>query len=805
MASGGNPVRVRPESGAAPVGFDGRTSVAGDAGGPAQVRHPSISHELQFRVTAEDRGLVEVPILAPHLEFRPLGDDGGLVVSETFNGALHGRLYCELLPLLDGERSRRDIAVALAASHPALQVQTALVSLATKGYVVSGDFAMASDQAGFWSALGASPRWAEARLGAARLAVVGDDGRLASALGEMGLTVKAASTADATLAVVVTGDHLADEHTEANRAHLVAGTPWTLVNATGATALFGPVFRPGDGPCWSCLAHRMRGNREVENFLRNVGGSGGAIRPRGGARTFGDAVFRLAAVEIAKWVVLGDGAPLHDHAISVDAVVPAMARHPVMRRPQCPACGAAALYRPDRPPAPMRLRASPKPVRNSGGARSVPPAETVRTYRHLVSPVSGVVTELLRITEVADDWLQVYWAGSNLALKSDSLRLLRNSLRTKSSGKGASRDQAEASALCEAIERYCGVFHGDEIRCRRAFSTFAEGEAIHPNTVQLFSDWQYEHAAAINARGFRFNQVPERFDPEVEMDWTPVWSFTGECPRYLPTSMLYYSMPLDGEKIYCGPDSNGCAAGNTMEEAILQGFLELVERDAFACWWYNRVRLPEVDLGSFDDAWLDGARDYYGAFGRELWVLDATHDFGIPVFVAVSRRTDKEAEDILFSAGAHLDPAIAALRAVCELNQYLTAVRDVGNDGAYLYDDPEMLWWWRNATLAGMPYLAPDPGAARRGRSDYPVPETNDLREDVEFCRALVERRGMEFLVLDQTRPDIGMPVAKTIVPGMRHFWARFGPGRLFDVPVGMGWLSTPTAPADLNPVAVFI
>ena len=59
--------------------------------------------------------------------------------------------------------------------------------------------------------------------------------------------------------------------------------------------------------------------------------------------------------------------------------------------------------------------------------------------------------------------------------------------------------------------------------------------------------------------------------------------------------------------------------------------------------------------------------------------------------------------------------------------------------------------------------------------------------------------------MLDQTRPDIGMPVAKTIVPGMRHFWARFAPGRLYDVPVAEGWLKQPVAEPDLNPVAVFI
>jgi len=42
----------------------------------------------------------------------------------------------------------------------------------------------------------------------------------------------------------------------------------------------------------------------------------------------------------------------------------------------------------------------------------------------------------------------------------------------------------------------------------------------------------------------------------------------------------------------------------------------------------------------------------------------------------------------------------------------------------------------------------------------------------------------MEFLVLDQTRPDIALPVVKVIVPGLRHFWPRFGPGRLYEIPV---------------------
>jgi ribosomal protein S12 methylthiotransferase accessory factor len=49
------------------------------------------------------------------------------------------------------------------------------------------------------------------------------------------------------------------------------------------------------------------------------------------------------------------------------------------------------------------------------------------------------------------------------------------------------------------------------------------------------------------------------------------------------------------------------------------------------------------------------------------------------------------------------------------------------------------------------------------------------------------------------------MPVVKVVVPGLRHFWPRFAPGRLFDVPVRLGRLPRPTAYADLNPIPLYV
>jgi len=73
-------------------------------------------------------------------------------------------------------------------------------------------------------------------------------------------------------------------------------------------------------------------------------------------------------------------------------------------------------------------------------------------------------------------------------------------------------------------------------------------------------------------------------------------------------------------------------AGNTLEEAIVQGFLELVERDAYAIWWYNRSQRAEVDLSQFNDTYVSDLYSQLAESGRKLWVLDVTSDLGVPTY-----------------------------------------------------------------------------------------------------------------------------------------------------------------------------
>jgi ribosomal protein S12 methylthiotransferase accessory factor len=71
----------------------------------------------------------------------------------------------------------------------------------------------------------------------------------------------------------------------------------------------------------------------------------------------------------------------------------------------------------------------------------------------------------------------------------------------------------------------------------------------------------------------------------------------------------------------------------------------------------------------------------------------------------------------------------------------------------------------------------------------------------VTACVNLAKREGLDFLVLDQTRPDIEVPVVRVIVPGLRHFYRRLAPGRLYDVPIKLGMRDRPLSESELNPI----
>jgi ribosomal protein S12 methylthiotransferase accessory factor len=736
----------------------------------------------------------EVLHFAPNFTVYALSSDELCLYSEDRKFILRGTLYCAIASLLaEGARNAKDLESVLAQYFPSDQIQEALKRLLDRRYVVPKSASTNGSVAAYWESLGLPAETAEKNLQACRIRVqaIGVDGEaeLTAALTALGARIVKRSP-DLTVAMV--SDYLEEPLAELNRRHLSEGTPWILVQPSGIFPLVGPVLSPGKGACWQCLADRMKRNREVRGMLtRNEEAHLLAVSPLA-QHPVGQSGIQLAAVEIAKAIATGFQTDLSGHIISLDLTGAAIAKHYVAARPQCRACGSEEMRDPGRAPKPLELKGGVKPVMTSGGYRTMTSRATFERYGKHISPLTGVVS---RLEQMGTDLPMnaSYFAKHNFSAPSKTVHELRGALDGSSFGKGSTAEQGKASALMEAIERYSGVFQGDEIRVAKRFVDFKKGEAIRPNDVLLFSEAQFKRGLSEMLSPEDEPVSPYLFDTETEMDWSPVWSLRDKCFRYLPTSALYFH--------YAGPiapflaDSNGCAAGNTLEEAIVQGFLELVERDSYAIWWYNKLRRPAVNLDRFNDSYARDLRIQLTETGKRLWVLDITSDLGIPSYVAITHWIKDGREYVEFGSGSHFDARIAMLRTLTELNQFLSIEEMDG--GARVQSSLDGITPLR---IEDYPYLLP---------SEEEVVEVEfgskfsrlETKEQVAECIRVAAKQGMDFLVLDQTRPDIEASVVRVIVPGMRHFYRRYGPGRLYDVPVKLGWLDRPLKEDDLNEI----
>ena len=731
--------------------------------------------------------------------------EGVFVLSENQSSLLKGQLYQQLVPLMNGQHTVDEIVDLMQEHTSAAEVYYALMLMEKTGYLVENENKLTTSVAAFYETLNVNTTEAARRLQNLKVAVRAVGAvtiePIISVLESLNITV----AAEGELEVILTDDYLQDGLEAFNQNALQSQRPWLLVKPVGTLIWIGPLLVPGKTGCWACLAQRLRANRPVETFIQRRKNSATPFPTSVAAlRSTVQTGINLAATEIAKWIIQGQNNTLEGQLVTFDTLSLETKTHPLTQRPQCPRCGHPQA--PTTQPLPIVLESQRKTFTADGGHRCLSPEETLKTYEHHISPFTGVVRGLKQVSPQNNPLTPLYIAGHNFATMFDELYFLRQDVRGRSAGKGKTDIQSKASGFCEAIERYSGVFQGDEIRTKSSYQTLGEA-AIHPNACMNFSDKQYHHRHEWNAQCVNlFLKVPEPFDEATEIEWTPIWSLTNKAFKYLPTAYCYYGYPKP-PKPDCWANSNGAAAGNTKEEAILQGFLEVVERDCAALWWYNAITRPAVNLDRFEEPYFQALKDHYQTLHRELWVLDITSDLNIPVFVAISRRTDTEIEDILFGFGAHFDPKIAILRALTEMNQMLYAVSWVAPNGntEYPADDGQgMVDWLKTATLANKPYLAPDTRLTPKVSADYPQLWGDDLRDDVMTCVEIAEKHGLEVLVLDQTRPDIGLNVVKVFVPGLRSFWNRFGPGRLYDIPVKMGWLPKPLTEEQLNPVSIF-
>ncbi len=628
----------------------------------------------------------------------------------------------------------------------------------------------------------------------------GDGDALASALAAVGIDVRPVAGArrrdrldrDA-LVVVVLDDLLAAEH-----AVDAIGMPAVCVCLRGDRAVVTGRLRDGGSPptagaCPTCLVTRLGARRSAE--LVAAGRVGLRRPPADSVRRPESVAFAAAAIATAA----GRGRPVPDASITVarDGLVQ---RHAVVPVAGCPRCD------PDGPTVAMRHLAAGTGddpaalVDTGGGFRTVDPEDTWDRYGHLVNDVVGVVPYVVAGEHPA---LRTYTAGLNAAAVDDVVAF-RSRLRSLAGGKGITRSAARTGALAEALERTGLRARGGEPHRRARLRDL--DTAIHPNEVELFSERQLRSTAALAALGVTefvddhgHHPVPLPFDVHAEHDWSPVADRrTGEV-CWLPSSLLWFDWPGVPPRGWRG-SSNGAATGNTLDEAVLQGLLELVERDSVALWWHPRCRRPAIDVDSWPDPRVQAALAQQRAQGAEVWVLDVTTDLGIPAAVAVARGLAASPDTPILGYGAHVDPALAATRALTELAQTQSVLARWPADRPRAGLGAAERIWLEQVTVEREPWLAPAGSVAPRDPVRY-----RDVRAAVDDVVDRIERAGTRVLWADCTRPDADLPLVRTFAPGLRHFWNRYGPGRLYTVPPALGWCAPGYDEADLNPLAMIL
>jgi ribosomal protein S12 methylthiotransferase accessory factor len=593
--------------------------------------------------------------------------------------------------------------------------------------------------AAFWSIEGRKPGAARIEVCAAGIELPVDVAGLASVSTE---------TSDAEkLRVITTDDYLRSEI----GAKCSDSVPTLLVRPTGRRFWIGPLLNLPGSICYECLRfvfglHRWR-QAEAATPAPDWYPGAPAIAALPSSLTLAAA---MVATVVERFSAGDELTELRDGITLIDPWNWNVERVPFRSRDDCPRCGAAHG------------------------------AFTERQIGILGHPLSGIV-ESVRVEPVAKGGPYV---ALGKVLIPNWVREARGAAPPISAGgKGSSAELAGRILTLEAAERYSAEFDGTETLVAGTTDQMA---AFNIADLFQFSEAQYAASQSNGDPPF----VPARLKSDVHIHWAVARSLGSGTQVALPAACVYLDYAFNDEPLYYVSDTSGCAAAISMDTAIRHALLELVERDALAIWWYNRIPRSIISFTNREPTVIRHARRALERKGRSLHLFDLTHDIGVPVVAATS--ADEEGKAIYLGAAADLCPRRAAERAAMELLQFwfwdYTNERVARSRRA----------WIGTGSYDTDPFLDP-----RRAPGAFRLEVRGPNQQDLQCLIGMLSKQGLQPYLVDLTRPALGVPVARAVIPTLRHYGRRLAPGRLYDVPVQMGWLPRATPEAHCNPHTV--
>ncbi|MGC8719284.1 MAG: tetratricopeptide repeat protein [Thermodesulforhabdaceae bacterium] len=314
----------------------------------------------------------------------------------------------------------------------------------------------------------------------------------------------------------------------------------------------------------------------------------------------------------------------------------------------------------------------------------------------------------------------------------------------KQMGKGATPAQSEASALMELAERFSFfsyIKRGDHLR---ALWRDVESDAI---SVRHLLDSIHDEVTP--------EDRAHAFIKDVRLRWVPAFSIKEKRDRWVPIDWFYIIN-----------EYNGPAAGNTIEEAVIQGLCEVVERHVGTVISYEKLTTPRIDPNSVRS---EAGRELIGKYRAQnivLFLRDFSLDTGIPSVgvLAYDPATFPERSEIIFTVGTTTDPETSLCRALTEVAQL---AGDFQNRTSYKPTFPKY------TSLSDAAYLTGLNDAPVISLSEMPCIRDDDISAEIDRASGeLKNRKGWDVLVVNVTHPLLAVPAIYCIIPGA-HFLDR--------------------------------
>jgi YcaO-like protein with predicted kinase domain len=357
------------------------------------------------------------------------------------------------------------------------------------------------------------------------------------------------------------------------------------------------------------------------------------------------------------------------------------------------------------------------------------------------------------------------------------------------SGRGVTRREAASRCLSEALERHAAIYEEDLDFIRGTPADLGTA-AIDPQSLLLISDRQYAQALQWNSGVSTIHQLPSRLDQSQDIAWIKARSLIDESMKLVPAACCFLGYPRALEVGFPIPDSNGLASGDCLADAIERALLEVIERDAVSIWWYGRVSRPAMEMECDKFPLWRPFEEWTRRSERRFWLLDLTHDLGVPVAAAIS--SDRSGGKLSFGFAAARTRQAAAQAAMGELVQFEVTI--ALQSRSHSVPSTGFLAWCISARLDDYRFLLPS-------KTAYPhqiVPSA-----DGAVSMELITEKKLDVLVVDLTPQNQNTKAVRVLAPNLRLIWPRFAPGRLYDVPYELGWHDSRLNETELNPIHI--